>query len=153
MKKMTCLLVAALAGLVSPPLLADDQEVDIMVTPNILIPNSAPGQSSGKGPAQAANLVTVHVDFPLEEIDLEMPVTLSIVEGETVVEQLEAEKVFADDCGNLVAKFDAQAIEDEESEFHRINLLFQASKANGEGTIFGTDEVRVWGPAQSTRRD
>lgn len=94
MKIVTRLFIAVLSGLLTLPAMATDRDVDVVFSPSVLVMKS-------KAPA----LVTVHANVPILAVEELDTVCLNI--GGTT---LHPEKIFADLCGDLVAKFDADAV-------------------------------------------
>jgi hypothetical protein len=96
MKIVTRLFIAVLSGLLTLPAMATDRDVDAVFSPAMLVMKS-------KAPA----LVTVHANVPILAVEDLDSVCLNI--GGTT---LYPEKIFADLCGDLVAKFDADAVKE-----------------------------------------
>lgn len=113
--------IVTLAAILCAPLgYAQEIEVTIQVSPSTLVLD---------GPGK---YVTVHADISLSAVDTAKPVTLNGVD---------ASSVFADDCGDLVAKFEQAAIEntvDKPSD----TLTLVGTTVDGV-TFSGSDTVMV----------
>jgi hypothetical protein len=118
MKNLLVSLVALGAMLVGSTSLA--QDVAIKVSPNVI------------NLAASSTWVTVHTNIPFSSVDPDQPVTLN---------SIPATSCFADDCGNLVAKFDAEVIK-AELEVGEVTLTLTGTTISG-GVFSGSDTVKV----------
>jgi hypothetical protein len=96
MKIVSRFLIGALCAFVALPLWATSRECDVVFSPTVLVVKS-------KAPA----LVTLHANVPIVAVADLNSICLRIG-GTTLL----PEKIFADLCGDLVAKFDAEAVKD-----------------------------------------
>ncbi len=123
MKSLLVFCVALVAMLVcSGGVLAGDTGVNIQVSPNVI---------NLKAPVPS---VTVHADIPF-----------SLVAGGVTLNGVSASSIFADDCGNLVAKFPAEDIEagiDDDDIGTNVEMTLVGNLKDG-GTFVGTDFVKV----------
>ncbi len=99
--------------------LAGDTVVNIQVSPNVI---------NMKAPVPS---VTVHADIPY-----------SLVAGGVTLNGVSASSLFADDCGNLVAKFPADAIKAVIDVGTSVEMTLEGTLDVG-GTFVGTDFVKV----------
>lgn len=89
-----------LCALVALPLGATERDVPLAISPNVI-------NLKAKGPPA----ITAHINVPFEIVDLEsVELTIDPQQGPDVT--LEPVQVCMDECGDLVAKFDAEAVKD-----------------------------------------
>lgn len=126
---MTIGLVLSLGGIFAMPMQAIQADVDeatevaIRIAPSVLILDMAQGGA-----------ITVHADIPYRLVD---PETVQL-------EGIAATAVFADNCGNLVAKFDEAAIK---ADRQPGIVALELTGATLDGTAFaGTNTVKaiIW---------
>jgi len=115
-----CLLLASTTAVISGG--RSNDPIGVAVSPQMLILGFDQGGA-----------VTVHTDdFPLSDVDEGKPITLN---GVT------AEAVWADDCGDMVARFNEEDIE-ATVQPGEAELLLEGTLKDGE-SFSGTDTVKV----------
>ena len=122
--------IVTLAGIICAPLghAQDEQDltVAIQVSPSMLVLGS-PGK-----------WVTVHADIPFGAVDTSLPITITL-NGVMI----KAVSCFADDCGDLVAKFELEIVQ-EFAERPSAALTFAGTTRDG-AAFTGTATIRVKG--------
>jgi hypothetical protein len=134
MRIPTRLLPGILCGFLAVQLWATDREIDVAITPSTLARENT-----------ANAILTVHANVPLADVIPDSARLIAILppSREIILEPL---KVFADDCGDLVAKFDATPVKDalkpRGAKNQQITLVFSVTKED-DSIFFGSDTVRV----------
>lgn len=122
--------IVTLAGMTCAPLGHAQEEQDlvvaIQVSPSMLVLGS-PGK-----------WVTVHADIPFGAVDTSRPITITL-DGK----RIKAVSWFADDCGDLVAKFELEIVQ-EFAKPPSAELLFEGTTWDG-AAFTGTATIRVKG--------
>lgn len=96
--------------------------MDVAVSPPVIVLKS-------KGPP----CMTLHANIPMREVDLET-VQLIIRTRDGTETRLEPRRLFADDCGDLVGKFDGEAIRTAVAGYRSALFILEASRL--DGTLF-----------------
>lgn len=132
MKTIHGLVLCLLCGLVSGPAWATNKGEDIVVAPKVLVLKK---QSTGQ--------ITVHANVPLCAVVADS-VRLFIVDDLDAFDPASAglvpSSVFADDCGDLVAKFDLAVVKD---LLCPGEVTFVLAWDDETGPCLGSDTVKV----------
>ncbi len=110
--------------MVALPLWATHREIAVVVSPTVLVKES-------KGPP----CITVHANVPVWELDLDsVRLLIRTQDGNETV--IGPKTLFADQCGELVAKFDTGQVKDAVSatasgKFQTVTLILEARRLDG----------------------
>lgn len=125
------LLTGALCGLVATPGSATHRSIDVAVSPAVLILKS-------QGPAR----ITVHANIAFTDVNhASVVLKVTTMGGTTTVIPAVPGDLFADDTGELVAKFDAKLVKNAVTPTQAL-LVFECNKWDGS-TFSGAVTVRV----------
>lgn len=124
------ILFGLLCGLLALPILATNRAVDVAVSPSVLVTKN-----------KRQPWVTIHANVPIAEVDPDTAQLIILAEDQSEL-TFAPVKLLADECGDLVAKFDGRQICDVLKAPQRATFVFAVLRLDGT-VMTGSAVVRV----------